>query len=71
MATLKISTRYKRIRKKYDEAYAAMLALQEECTHPNATKEYGANTGNWCKQDDYYWIDHQCPDCQKRWRTPQ
>jgi hypothetical protein len=70
MAT-KISTKYKRIRKKIDDAYAALTALQAECTHPNASKEYKGSTGNWCKQDDYYWIDYKCPECDKHWTTPQ
>lgn len=41
--------------------------LQNECTHENFTGKYGANTGNWCEQDDTYWITCKCPDCEKNW----
>jgi hypothetical protein len=40
---------------------------QAECTHPGLTGEYGSNTGNWCSQDDCYWLDLRCPTCGKRW----
>lgn len=45
--------------------------LQELCEHPNATKQYGGNTGNYDPHADSYWIDFECPDCRKIWRTPQ
>lgn len=37
--------------------------LQEKCTHQYATKVAGANTGNYCSQDDSYWYHINCPDC--------
>ena len=37
--------------------------LQEKCTHQYATKVAGANTGNYCRQDDSYWYNINCPDC--------
>ncbi len=49
-------------------AYDYKASLKESCTHPNATGEHGSNTGNWCSQDDSYWISCSCPDCGKRWR---
>lgn len=42
--------------------------LRAKCPHPNLTKKHGANTGNWCRLDDCYWTDFNCPDCGKRWR---
>lgn len=45
--------------------------IQEHCKHPNATKKHGANTGNYDPSCDHYWIDWDCPDCTKRWTTPQ
>lgn len=45
--------------------------LQSECTHPDVTKKYGGNTGNYDPSADRYWIDWRCPDCDKFWRTDQ
>ena len=45
--------------------------LQELCTHPDVTKKYGGSTGNYDPNADCYWIDWDCPDCGKRWRTDQ
>lgn len=45
----------------------AIRNLQETCTHPNSTKHFRADTGNWCKSDDRYWVDYECPDCGKKW----
>jgi hypothetical protein len=49
----------------------ALRMLQVTCTHPTATKKYGANTGNYDPSADSYWIDYTCPDCGKRWMTEQ
>ena len=38
---------------------------QEACKHEIVKGEYGANTGNWCKEDDSYWISAVCLDCHK------
>lgn len=45
--------------------------LQTLCTHPDVTKKYGGNTGNYDPSADSYWIDWACPDCGKKWRTDQ
>ena len=50
---------------------AAIKLLQIECQHPNATKKYGASTGNYDPSANGYWIDFQCPDCGKRWSVDQ
>lgn len=49
----------------------AIEEIQESCEHPNVTKRYGANTGNYDPQSDYYYIDWKCPDCRKVWTTEQ
>lgn len=43
--------------------------IQNECSHPVScvTGVYEANTGNWCPQDDSYWITLHCSLCDKRW----
>jgi hypothetical protein len=45
--------------------------LQESCTHEGAAKVAKSDTGNYCKQDDSYWYDFDCPVCGKRWTEPQ
>lgn len=45
--------------------------LQETCQHPEAIVKYRGDTGNWDKGDDCYWIDNNCPDCNKYWRVEQ
>ena len=46
------------------------IQLQETCSHPNAIGKKGGSTGNW-DRDDSYWINYNCPDCEKRWMTDQ
>lgn len=48
--------------KEYQERIAKH---QEQCKHEVVNGEYRADTGNWCKEDDSYWISAVCLDCQK------
>jgi hypothetical protein len=43
--------------------------IQSECSHPVScvTGKYGANTGNWCPDDDVWWITLYCSLCDKGW----
>lgn len=41
------------------------------CSHPNATKKYCSNTGNYDPTADSYWIQYNCPDCKKQWNVEQ
>lgn len=66
------------IKKEYERLWAIkrkihtkLRTLQEVCNHPLAVKTPHADTGNWCKDDDSYWYEFQCPDCGKFWTTPQ
>lgn len=45
--------------------------LQSICTHPDATKKHCGSTGNWDRNDDSYWIEFKCPDCNKFWTVDQ
>lgn len=45
--------------------------LQDACSHDGAKKVAGANTGNWCPQDNSYWYDYDCHVCGKLWREYQ
>lgn len=42
-------------------------AMVEACPHERKEGVYKGNTGNWCPDDDSYWIDATCLDCGKRW----
>ena len=42
-------------------------ALRASCPHVNLEGEYRGNSGNWCAQDDSYWINAKCNDCGKTW----
>lgn len=56
-----------KLKRQIDELYDQLHAHQERCQHAKAVGHYGADTGNWCSQDDDYWIDCICPVCLKRW----
>lgn len=47
--------------------------VQKTCSHPEEflNKEYKADTGNWCKDDDKYWISYKCDYCGKYWNEDQ
>jgi hypothetical protein len=59
------------IQQRIDMSTEDMLALREQCMHPNVKKENKANTGNYDPSADYYWRDCACPDCGKRWSEVQ
>lgn len=48
-----------------------LYELQTICTHPDITKKYCGDTGNYDPSQDSYWINWHCPDCDKRWTTDQ
>jgi hypothetical protein len=45
--------------------------IQDVCTHEGAAKVAKGDTGNWCKDDDSYWYEFDCPVCCKFWSEPQ
>lgn len=60
----------KQIRAKMVRLYAKELMVKEEiaemranCPHENSTGQYYGNGGNWCPQDDEYWLRTECLDC--------
>jgi hypothetical protein len=67
---LKVSTRYQRLKSKVDKIQQAILALQNECTHPNASRESKSFTGSYTESDSY-WYEFRCLDFQKFWRKDQ
>jgi len=45
--------------------------LQKSCKHLNFTKKNCGSTGNWDRNDDEYWVEFKCHDCQKFWTEEQ
>lgn len=45
--------------------------LQNLCPHPDVSKTYRGDSGNWDRSDDCYWIEFNCPDCNKYWVEDQ
>lgn len=43
--------------------------IQQGCPHTVVEGEYKSNTGNWCPQDDCYWIQASCLDCGTRFHV--
>ncbi len=67
MIKQKIEKLKKDILKKQQE----IINLQSECQHENLIGKYSADTGNWCRDDDSYWVDFKCEDCGKQWMEDQ
>lgn len=66
MKTIKDQVDYYRSRILY---WNNMLeGVRETCPHENVDAKYDANTGNWCEQDNAYWVTVSCRDCGK-WFT--
>ncbi len=59
------------LQRRVDVARAAVTELQIVCTHPNASRVYKANTGNYDPGCNCYWVEHKCPDCGKQWDEDQ
>jgi hypothetical protein len=53
------------------EAQAFIKRVQDNCEHSRETLvgKHDADTGNWDRGDDSYWIDFHCQICDKRWRV--
>lgn len=62
-----VAERIAKATRKLAKWHQVIRDAQNECEHPGLTGEYGSNTGNWCSQDDCYWLDLDCPVCGKRW----
>lgn len=45
--------------------------IQEDCPHTDVKKVPKSDTGNWCPQDDSYWYECRCPECDKFWTEDQ
>lgn len=57
--------------KRLDKVLLEISQLQEDCQHENAKHTNRSDTGNYCKADDSFWIEHKCSNCDKFWTTGQ
>lgn len=67
-------TKYPKIQNQLDLIQIArdeIREIQHNCVHEGLLGKYGANTGNYCKQDDSYWVEFMCPNCGKYWSEDQ
>lgn len=71
MTPKQVQRKYRSLTEKITKLYDQVAELQHECTHPDVTKQYRGDTGNYDPSQDSYWINWHCPDCGKRWRTDQ
>ena len=71
MTPAQVRRKLKTINKHQEKWDYAERDLQNSCLHPDANSKYCSNTGNYDKTADCYWIQWQCPDCNKRWNTDQ
>ena len=71
MTPAQVRRRYKTIMKHQRKWYDAYKALQEECQHPKLISKRDGTGSMWCKADEAYWVNHYCPDCDKRWIEDQ
>lgn len=61
------------LQKLYNELRALkdkIKKIRERCKHPKAEKKACSSTGNW-DRDDSYWYDCHCPRCNKKGTEPQ
>jgi hypothetical protein len=61
----------KKLEIKRDAIDISIEALQTTCTHPNVSKVYTGNSGNYDPSADSYWVMCTCPDCGKAWWEDQ
>ncbi len=68
---MKISTRITRLKDKIQKARQEITVIQDACPHHRLVGKFYSDTGNYCSSDDSYWVELECPECQKFWRTDQ
>lgn len=66
---MKLSEEVVQLKKQAAEAEARIRYIQDNCEHPGGGRkfEYGADTGNWSRADDHYWVRIECTGCGKVW----
>ncbi|MFI3218334.1 MAG: hypothetical protein QX189_04365 [Methylococcales bacterium] len=65
---------FPKVQDKYDliqSLWAEIKVIQGNCAHVGLIGKFRADTGNYCKSDDSYWVEFQCLDCGKQWTEDQ
>lgn len=62
-----IAKKYQKLLGKMKAIDDAIEELRNECEHIEAIACFKSDTGNWCKADDSYWIEVDCPCCGMRY----
>lgn len=59
----------KRLQRLISKHTLAIDKIQKACPHPKETLVYEnkSDTGNWCEQDDDYWAEYKCYECNRWW----
>lgn len=71
MTPAQVQRRLKTIQRNQTKWDSAERELQNLCSHPNASKKYCSDTGNWDRSQDSFWIEYRCADCGKFWSVEQ
>lgn len=59
------------IKEEYKKLHTRLTNNQINCEHEYKESVHRADTGNYSKSDDSYWIKYECPDCNHRWTEQQ
>ncbi len=71
LTSKQIRRRLETIHKHQSKWAKAKDDLQNSCNHNNVIKKNCGSTGNWDRNDDEYWREFRCLDCQKFWTEDQ
>lgn len=52
-------------------AKTELLQFQDKCEHKYVMIRAKSDTGNWCKDDDSYWLEIECKCCESCWNEDQ
>lgn len=67
----KIRNKINSIKNKILKHNQDIMHIQSDCEHNSTRRTHRANTGNYCRGDDIYWIDCVCLICDKHWQDSQ
>lgn len=57
----------KKLYKEIEVLKVCIEDIQNNCLHENIIKKYYGDTGNYDPNDDSYYTDFHCLDCNKSW----
>lgn len=62
-----IKEKVKRIGSMQERLGLELRQVQEACPHSSKEGQYKSDTGNYCPEEDSYWIAAKCLECNKVW----